>query len=116
MGGGLFVGGLAYLNDDLIAQQCHTGAARFIAVRQLQILCHLQWFFARLQTSTVFRWEITDPAQALALPPVRIRGIDYRYFVASCQIQFIGMPSFEIVQNHVQIVWEQSMRLLLLSK
>lgn len=66
-----------YLNDNLVPQQGHVLAP--LTVAHLQVVRHLQRFLVRIQADAVLRWEETDAAEHLALPPVRIGGIDDRY-------------------------------------
>lgn len=78
----------------------------------LKIMCDLQWSLPSLQLSAVLRGEIADLAQALALPPVRVGGIDHGDLVASLQVQLVGVARLKVVQDHVQVCWQESLVLL----
>lgn len=63
----------------------------------------LQRPLASLELSAVLRWEVPDLAEAFALPPVRVRGVDDRDLVSGLQVKLIGMTRLEVVQDHIQI-------------
>lgn len=65
-----------YLHHDLVAQQRQNAVAALLAIGQLQVLDDLQWLLAGRQADAVLRRKETDATQALALPPVRVAGVD----------------------------------------
>lgn len=50
-----------------------------------------------LQLRAVLRGEVSDLAQALALPPVRVGGVYHGHLVPSLQVQFVGVSGLEVV-------------------
>lgn len=78
-----------YLHHDLVTQQRQNPVAALLAIRQLQILDDLQWFLAGRQPDAVLRREETDAPQTLALPPVRVAGVDDGDLVTSVNSELI---------------------------
>lgn len=73
---------------------------------------HLQRPLPGLKLSAVLGREVSDLAEAFALPPVRIRGIDHCDLVPSLKIQLVGVARLEVVKDHVQVGWQKTLMLL----
>lgn len=66
---------------------------------------NLQRPLPSLQLRAIFGGEVADLAQALALPPIWVRGVDDRDLVPRLQVELVGVPRFEVVEDHVEVSW-----------